>query len=136
MDISQQQLAEGILFTDEYQFTMAQMYFRLGLHEKPAQFDYFFRDYPDYGAHKAGYCINAGLEWLLDWMRAARFRPAELDCLRSQTGRAGTPVFSADFIAWLGKNGNFDGLSMRAIPEGRPPRSWKPRCSTTSTIRP
>jgi nicotinate phosphoribosyltransferase len=119
MDISQQQLAEGILFTDEYQFTMAQMYFRLGLHEKPAQFDYFFRDYPDYGAHKAGYCINAGLEWLLDWMRAARFRPAELDCLRSQTGRAGTPVFSADFIAWLGKNGNFDGLSMRAIPEGR-----------------
>ena len=119
MDISQQQLAEGILFTDEYQFTMAQMYFRLGLHEKPAQFDYFFRGYPDYGAHKAGYCINAGLEWLLNWMRAARFRPAELDCLRSQTGRAGTPVFSADFIAWLGKNGHFDGLSLRAIPEGR-----------------
>jgi nicotinate phosphoribosyltransferase len=119
MKTSQHQLAEGILFTDEYQFTMAQMYFRLGLHEKPAQFDYFFRDYPDYGAHKAGYCINAGLEWLLDWMQAARFRPAELDCLRSQTGRAGTPVFSADFIAWLAKNGNFDGLSMRAIPEGR-----------------
>jgi nicotinate phosphoribosyltransferase len=119
MKTVQQQLAEGILFTDEYQFTMAQMYFRLGLHEKPAQFDYFFRGYPDYGAHKAGYCINAGLEWLLDWMQAARFRPAELDCLRSQTGRAGTPVFSADFIGWLGKNGNFDSLSMRAIPEGR-----------------
>ena len=119
MNATAQQLTEGILFTDEYQFTMAQMYYRLGLHEKPAQFDYFFRGYPDYGAHKAGYCINAGLEWLLDWMRTARFRPAELDCLRSQTGRAGTPVFSADFLAWLGKNGNFDGLSMRAVPEGR-----------------
>ncbi len=119
MKTAQQQLAEGILFTDEYQFTMAQMYFRLGLHETPAQFDYFFRGYPDYGAHKAGYCINAGLEWLLDWMQAARFRPAELACLRSQTGRTGSPVFSADFIAWLEKNGNFDGLSMRAIPEGR-----------------
>jgi nicotinate phosphoribosyltransferase len=115
----QQQLAEGILFTDEYQFTMAQMYFRLGLHEKPAQFDYFFRDYPDYGAHKAGYCINAGLEWLLNWMQGARFGPAELECLRSQTGRTGTPVFGDDFLKWLETGGNFDALSMRAIPEGR-----------------
>jgi nicotinate phosphoribosyltransferase len=119
MNTSQQQLAEGILFTDEYQFTMAQMYFRLGLHEKPAQFDYFFRGCPDYGAHKAGFCVNAGLEWLLNWMQAARFRRPELECLRSQTGRAGTPVFSPDFLRWLEKAGNFDGLSMRAIPEGR-----------------
>jgi nicotinate phosphoribosyltransferase len=119
MKTAQKQLAEGILFTDEYQFTMAQMYFRMGLHETPAQFDYFFRDYPDYGAHKAGFCIHAGLEWLLDWMQAARFHPAELACLRSQTGRAGTSVFSADFLTWLGKNGNFDALSMRAVPEGR-----------------
>jgi nicotinate phosphoribosyltransferase len=119
MKTSQQQLAEGILFTDEYQFTMAQMYFRLGLHEKPAQFDYFFRDYPDYGGHKAGYCIHAGLEWLLNWMQAARFGRPELECLKSQTGRAGTPVFSPDFLKWLETYGNFDGLSMRAIPEGR-----------------
>jgi len=119
MESAQRQLAEGILFTDEYQFTMAQMYFRLGLHEKPAQFDYFFRGYPDYGVHKAGYCINAGLEWLLNWMRDARFHRPELDCLRSQTGRAGTSLFSDDFLSWLEKNGHFDALSMRAIPEGR-----------------
>lgn len=56
--------AEGILYTDEYQLTMAQLYFRTGLHEKNAQFDHFFRSYPNYGDHKAGYCINAGLEWL------------------------------------------------------------------------
>ena len=119
MKTSQQQLAEGILFTDEYQFTMAQMYFRLGLHEKPALFDYFFRDYPDYGGHKAGYCIHAGLEWLLNWMQTARFGQPELECLRSQTGRAGTPVFSPDFLKWIETHGNFDALSMRAIPEGR-----------------
>ena len=48
---------------------MAQLYFRMGLHEQPVQFDHFFRHYPDYGTHQAGYCINAGLEWLLDWMQ-------------------------------------------------------------------
>ena len=53
-------LASGILFTDQYQLTMAQLYFRNGLHEIPVQFDHFFRSYPDYEGHKAGYCINAG----------------------------------------------------------------------------
>ncbi len=119
MKRSEQQLAEGILFADAYQFTMAQLYFRLGLHEKPAQFDFFFRDYPDYGAHKAGYCINAGLEWLVNWMQESRFGRQEIDCLKAQTGRSGKPVFSADFLAWLERGGSFEALSMRAVPEGR-----------------
>ena len=58
------ELAEGILFTDQYQLTMAQLYFLEGLHERRARFDYFFRSYPDYGRHQAGYCLFAGLEWL------------------------------------------------------------------------
>jgi nicotinate phosphoribosyltransferase len=119
MNPSEQHLAEGILFTDQYQFTMAQMYFRLGLHEKPSQFDYFFRDYPDYGGHKAGYCINAGLEWLLDWMQSARCGATEIECLKAQTGTGGRPLFAADFLTWLERNGSFAGLSMRAVPEGR-----------------
>jgi nicotinate phosphoribosyltransferase len=119
MNSAQQQLVEGILFTDQYQFTMAQMYFRLGLHEKPSQFDYFFRDYPDYGGHKAGYGVNAGLEWLLDWMQTARFGAPEIECLKAQTGTGGRPLFGADFLAWLERNGHFDSLSMRAVPEGR-----------------
>jgi nicotinate phosphoribosyltransferase len=113
------QTAEGILFTDEYQLTMAQLYYRVGLHEKLVQFDHFFRHYPDYGAHQAGYCINAGLEWLLDWMQEAHFRDEDVDYLRGQTGRTGSPVFAEDFLAWLRRNGTFDGLTMRAIPEGR-----------------
>ena len=114
-----QQTAEGILFTDQYQLTMAQLYFRMGLHERPAQFDYFFRSYPDYGKHKAGYCINAGLEWLLDWMGQVRFREADIEYLRSQKGPAGERIFGDDFLGWLKGNGNFDGLTLRAIPEGR-----------------
>jgi nicotinate phosphoribosyltransferase len=111
--------AEGVLFTDEYQLTMAQLYYRLGLHEKQAQFDYFFRSYPDYGAHQAGYCINAGLEWLVDWMLEAHFRDEDIGCLRRQKGQGGQRLFDDDFLGWLKENGTFDGLNMHAIPEGR-----------------
>jgi nicotinate phosphoribosyltransferase len=114
-----QQTAEGILFTDEYQLTMAQLYFRMGLHERMAQFDHFFRSYPDYGTHKAGYCINAGLEWLLDWMSEAHVRDEDLVYLRSQRGQTGNPLFADDFLEWFRQNGTFDGISMHAIPEGR-----------------
>jgi nicotinate phosphoribosyltransferase len=119
MKSSDRLTVEGILFTDQYQLTMAQLYFRMGLHEKLAQFDHFFRNCPDYGAHKAGYCINAGLEWLLDWMQEAHFRAEDIAYLRGQTGQAGQRVFREDFLAWLGANGSFDGITMRAIPEGR-----------------
>jgi nicotinate phosphoribosyltransferase len=116
---AQQRIAEGILFTDYYQLTMAQVYYRMGLYEKYVQFDHFFRGYPDYGLHKAGYCITAGLEWLLDWMRDAHFEEDDIDYLRHQTNRTGQRVFDEDFLKWLGANGTFDGISMHAIPEGR-----------------
>jgi nicotinate phosphoribosyltransferase len=119
MNEQERQTAEGILLTDEYQLTMAQLYFRMGLHEKPAQFDHFFRNYPDYGTHKAGYCINAGLQWLVDWMESVRFRDEDIDYLRSQTTRSGRRVFQDDFLAWLKENGSFEGINMWAIPEGR-----------------
>lgn len=114
-----QQLAEGILYTDQYQLTMAQLYYRIGMHEKLVQFDHFFRDYPDYGTHKAGYCVNAGLEWLLDWMDQAHFRDQDITYLRSQKSRGGIRLFSDDFLEWLRQNGDFSGINMRAIPEGR-----------------
>jgi nicotinate phosphoribosyltransferase len=112
-------LVEGILFTDQYQLSMAQLYFRMGLHEQTVQFEHFFRDYPDYGTHRAGYCINAGLAWLLDWMAEARFNDQDMAYLRSQRGATGEPVFQEDFLAWLRENGNFSRLTLRAVPEGR-----------------
>ena len=112
------QTAEGILFTDQYQLTMAQLYFHMGLHERVVQFDHFFRTYPDYGAHKAGYCINAGLASLLGWMQTAQFREEDIAYLRGQKGRNGR-LFHDDFLDWLQKNGSFDSLTLNAIPEGR-----------------
>jgi nicotinate phosphoribosyltransferase len=119
MKSTERPLAEGILFTDQYQLTMAQLYFRMGIHEKLAQFDHFFRSYPDYGLHQSGYCINAGLEWLLDWMQDARIGDAEIEALRGQTGRTGDRIFDDDFLKWLQQNGTFGGVTIQAIPEGR-----------------
>jgi nicotinate phosphoribosyltransferase len=114
-----QQISEGILFTDQYQLVMAQLYFKTGMHEKPARFDHFFRYYPDYGLHKAGYCINAGLEWLVDWMQNSVFGKEEIELLRSQKSSNGNQLFKDDFLKWLYDNGNFDQITLRAIPEGR-----------------
>src|SRR5690242_14314090 len=111
--------SEGILFTDQYQLTMAQLYYRLGYHEQPVQFEHFFRTYPNYGTHKAGFCVNAGLEWLVEWMARTRFTDADVAALRSQRGPAGQPVFGDDFLAWLQEQGHFGGLTLHAIPEGR-----------------
>ncbi len=119
MSISQRATLEGVLLTDQYQLTMAHLYYRMGLHESIVQFDHFFRRYPDYGSHQAGYCINAGLEWLVDWMQNVRFRAEDLDYLRSQRDSTGRRVFADDFLAWLADNGHFGALTLRAIPEGR-----------------
>ncbi|PDW00395.1 nicotinate phosphoribosyltransferase [Candidatus Viridilinea mediisalina] len=115
----QRRIAEGILFTDQYQLSMAQLYFRHGLHEQTAQFDHFFRRNPDYGMHAAGYCVTAGLEWLLDWMEMVRFTDDDVAQLRMQRDRAGGQLFGDDFLAYLRATDGFAGLSLRAIPEGR-----------------
>jgi nicotinate phosphoribosyltransferase len=114
-----QETAEGFLFTDLYQITMAQLYFKKGIHEKQAQFDHFFRSYPDYGEHQAGYCINAGLDWLLDWIEEVEITDRDIEYLRDQTGREGKQLFEDDFLEWLRANGNFDSITLRSIPEGR-----------------
>lgn len=119
MDRAERIKAEGILLTDMYQLTMAQLYFRLGMHETLVQFDHFFRDYPNYGSHQAGYCVNAGLEWLLDWMANAHFEQEDLDYLKTLKSRTGKDLFSNDYLEWLSRDGNFSGLSLYAIPEGR-----------------
>lgn len=121
MKKTEQQIAEGILFTDQYQLTMAQLYYKTGLHEKEVQFDHFFRDYPDYGLHRAGYCINAGLEWLVNWMQAVSFKDRDIEYLRGQKSRTGSRIFDDDFLNWLKNSGPapFMQLTVRAIPEGR-----------------
>lgn len=112
-------LAEGFLFTDHYQLTMAQLYLRSGLAGRRAQFDHTFRSYPDYGHHQAGYCISAGLTPLLEWMSSVRFADAEADALRGLTTSTGDRLFGDDFVDWMLDNGRFDDVDLWAVPEGR-----------------
>ncbi|NMB90762.1 MAG: nicotinate phosphoribosyltransferase, partial [Chloroflexi bacterium] len=119
MNAHERRLAEGILYTDMYQLTMGQLYYRMGLQDEVVQFEHFFRSYPNYGMHKAGYCVNAGLEWILNWMLTTRVVDEEINYLKGLTGATGERLFQDDFLEWLRKNGTFESLSLRAIPEGR-----------------
>jgi len=119
MNKKHKELSTGILFTDLYQLTMAQIYYRNGMRETPAQFDYFFRSYPDYGSHQAGYCINAGLEWFIDWLQEAKFGQDEISYLSGLKNTQGNALFAPDFLEWLASDQPFSHISMRAIPEGR-----------------
>lgn len=112
-------IRDGVLFTDQYQLTMAQLYFRRNLHERPAQFDYYFRRYPDYGRHQAGYAVFAGLDPLLEWMEQVRFTATDLALLEGQRSSLGKRRFDDDFLEWLGAKGTFDDVVIRAVPEGR-----------------
>jgi nicotinate phosphoribosyltransferase len=112
-------LRDSILGTDQYQLAMAQLYWKEGLADRPAQFDYFFRSYPDYGTHQAGYCVSAGLGWLLEWMESARFGDGEIEALSQQMSAAGRPRFDRNFLDWLRDNGDFSAVEVRAVLEGR-----------------
>jgi nicotinate phosphoribosyltransferase len=112
-------IAEGILYTDQYQLSMAQLYYRMGLAERPARFEHFFRRYPDYGQHSAGYCINAGMAWLIDWVQEARFDEPSLERLAAHRTDSGHRVFGDDFLGWLVDVGDLASLRIEAIPEGR-----------------
>lgn len=109
----------GLLGTDQYQLAMAQVYWKEGLAERDAQFDYFFRRYPDYGTHQAGYCITAGMGWLLDWMESVRIEEADIDLLAGHETPTGSKRFDKGFLDWLLDNGDLSAVRIDAVPEGR-----------------
>lgn len=55
-------------YTDQYELTMAQVYFHKGRENETAIFDYFFRKLPFEG----GYAIFAGLEDFLEALQDFR----------------------------------------------------------------
>ncbi len=124
----------GILFTDQYQLAMAQTYFREGIHERPAQFDYTFRSYPDYGTHQAGYCVFAGLDPLLEWMETACFGDAELELLASQRTSTGAARFDRAFLDWLADAGHFRDIEVGAVAEGRVVHPLAPLATKASRV--
>jgi len=119
MKLNDLKSASGILLTDQYQFTMAQLYYRMGIHEINAQFDQFYRSNPDYGIHKAGYSVYAGLESLIDWLNRASFGQDEINYLRSQRTSSGEQLFKDDFLKWLQTQFSAKAVNLYAVPEGR-----------------
>ena len=71
-------IASGFLFTDHYQLTMAQLYFRSDLHTRPSQFEHFFRSYNQIRGKRFDPKRRLGVEDSLQLVRdAARARGSE-----------------------------------------------------------
>lgn len=92
-------------YTDQYQLTMGQVYFKKGEAQQPAVFDYFFRKLPFEG----GFAVFAGLETLLDILEDFHFSEKDLDFLRTQN-------FDPEYINYL-KDFRFRG-KVYSIREG------------------
>jgi nicotinate phosphoribosyltransferase len=52
-------------------------------------------------------------------MQEVRFREEDLAYMRGMTSSSGAQVFDDDFLKWLKADGNFGGINLYAIPEGR-----------------
>lgn len=96
------------LLVDFYELTMANGYLENGVGEKIAYFDMYFRRVPDSG----GYCIVAGLQQLIEYMKNLKFTDEDIAYIKSKN------LFSDKFIEYL-KNFEFK-CDVYAIPEGTP----------------
>jgi nicotinate phosphoribosyltransferase len=93
------------LYTDYYEFTMAQGYYLAGKASVPACFDYFFRSNPFDG----GYVVFAGLDDLLTAVEHYVFEAEEMDYFASLG-------FNAEFLKFL-KTFRFRG-TIASVREG------------------
>lgn len=108
------------LFTDLYELTMLQGYFKEG-HNPRATFDLFFRNLPE----NRGYVIAAGLEQVIHYLQNLEFSEEALDYLSKQG-------FDDDFLDWL-SDFEFTG-DVRAVPEGTPVFPNEPVVEVTAPI--
>jgi nicotinate phosphoribosyltransferase len=93
------------LFTDLYELTMAQAYFRQGMNET-AYFEVFVRHLPEHW----GFFVMAGLPEVESYLREFRFDDRDIAYLRS------TGIFADDFLASLAALKL--NVHVRALPEG------------------
>jgi len=100
------------MLTDLYQLTMAYAYWKTGITGTKACFHLYFRGNPFDG----GYSVACGLAQAIGYIEALRFRPEDTEYLATLTGSDGAPLFSAEFLEWLGGFG-FSG-DILAVPEG------------------
>jgi nicotinate phosphoribosyltransferase len=90
MNLKTMQIYQSGTYTDLYQLTMAQAYYKNGDGDDSAIFDYFFRKLPFGG----GYAVFAGLEVLLEALEGLQFADSDLAYLERQG-------FDAAFLQYL-----------------------------------
>jgi nicotinate phosphoribosyltransferase len=93
------------LFTDLYELTMAQAYFRKGM-DKTGYFEVFVRHLPEHW----GFFVMAGLPEVETYLREFRFSGSDVAYLRS------TGIFAEDFLEYLSVFK--PEVRLRAVPEG------------------
>lgn len=96
------------MLVDFYELTMGNGYFEKGLKDKIAYFDMFFRRIPDGG----GYCIMAGVEQLITYLKHLKFSENDIEYLR------GKELFTEEFLEYL-RTFEFS-CDVWAVPEGNP----------------
>lgn len=111
----------NVLFTDLYELTMAQAYWRAGA-KGEAVFSLFFRSYPPDRA----YYVSAGLADVLQYLEEFGFSDEDLAYL------GGTGQFHPAFLTYL-RELRFTG-AVRAIPEGHLFFSGEPVLEVTAPI--
>lgn len=96
------------MLTDFYELTMSNGYFKKGIGDRIAYFDYFFRRVPDGG----GFAIVAGLEQVVKFLENMKFEEEDIEFLRKKGD------FNEEFLDYL-RNFKFE-CDVWAIPEGTP----------------
>ncbi|MBQ3552090.1 MAG: nicotinate phosphoribosyltransferase [Clostridia bacterium] len=94
------------MMTDLYQLTMAYGYYKHGMGENIAVFDLFYRQ----NRPNSAFCVVAGLEQAIEYVRDMHFSSEDIGYLRSLR------LFDEEFLAYLA-NLRFSG-DIYAIPEG------------------
>jgi len=110
------------LLTDMYELTMVGGYLISSKENQRANFDYFFRKIPDEG----GYCIAAGLEQIIDYIKDIRFTSEDLAYLE------GLGVFPEKVLRYLEKF-SFTG-DLFAVPEGTVIFPYEPIIRVTAPL--
>lgn len=85
------------LLTDLYQLTMAQGYWKLGIHNRTSCFYMCFRRQPFQGS----FAVFAGLQTLIEYIENFRFTASDIEYLKSVTTPDGSPLFQEEFLKYL-----------------------------------
>lgn len=97
------------LLTDHYQITMCYAYWKNKRHEESAVFEAFFRKNP----FKGKFTVFAGIEEVIKFVRAFRFKPEHIAYLKTQLSQA-----PAEFFEWL-QTVNCNRVKVFGIKDGR-----------------